>query len=140
MQLIKYDPIKDIAQLEKEMTSFFQNGWSLFPSINEASNMDMYEENGKLIAEVSLPGYKKKEVKVSTDNGLLEIAAEHEESKEKKNKRRYYFQESSRRYSRRVALPDGADTEAIDASFTNGVLRISMPIKPTKKPKVINVK
>ncbi len=43
---------------------------------------------------------------------------------------------------RRFALPEGVDTDKIEASFTNGVLTVKLPKKPEaiKPEKTIEVK
>jgi HSP20 family protein len=112
----------------------------MVPTVSEASAMDLYEEDGNLVAEVSLPNFKKDEVKVTTDEGVLEVTAEHKEEQEKTSKRRYYFHESSNHYFRRVTLPEGVKTDKTDASFKDGVLKVTMPMQADKKAKEITVK
>ncbi len=133
MQLVRYNPLRDLQKMERDLDKFWDSGWGLVPSIADSTTMDLYEEDGKLVAEVSLPNFKKEEVKVTADEGVLEISAEHQEKAEDKDKRRYYFRESSNRYLRRVSLPEGAKTDKIEAEFKDGVLKVSMPAaKPAK--------
>jgi HSP20 family protein len=142
MQLVKYNPFRELQKMEQDLDKLWQNGWGILPTLGETSTMDMYEEGGNLIAEVSLPNFKKNEVKVTADDGVLEISAEHKEEEEKKGKRQYYFRESSNSYFRRVTLPDGVKTDKTDAELKNGILKISIPMtKPTtKNPKGVSVK
>lgn len=139
MQLIKNNPFKDLVKIEHDMEKLWENGWNTLPTFAETSAMDMYREDGNLVAEVSLPGFKKQEVKVMADDGVLEVEAEHKQEKEKKTARRYYFHESSNRYFRRVTLPEGAKAEKAQASFKKGVLKVTMPIGPEKEAKSIAV-
>lgn len=127
MQLVTYSPGRDLQKIERDLDKFWKNGWGILPSLSDTTSMDLYEEDGKLVAEVSLPTFKKNEIKVSANEGVLEISAEHQEKKEDSAKRHYYFRESSNRYLRRVTLPEGTKTNKIDAEFKDGVLKISMP-------------
>lgn len=140
MQLVKYNPFRELRKMEREIDNMWGNGWGVLQASGEVSTMDLYEEDGKLIAEVSLPNYNKNEIRVTADRGVLEVSAEHSEERERKDKRHYYFQESSSQYFRRVVLPEGAKTDDIDASFKDGVLRVAMPMETSKKTKAVTIK
>ena len=139
MQLVNYNPTTDFKKMEKELDRFWENGWGILPAFTDMSTMDMYEEDGKLIAEVSLPNFKKDEIKVTKQQGVLEISAEHTEKKEDKSKRRYYFRESNDKYLRRVALPEGVKDDKPEAEFKNGILKITMPAVTVVKTEVSTV-
>lgn len=140
MQLIKYDPLHELQKMEHDMEKFWENGWSLPGLFVDNTPIDMYEEDGKLVAELSLPNFKKEEINVTADDGILEVSAEHKEKEEKKTKRRYLLRESSSQFLRRVALPEGAVGDEAEATMVNGKLTITMPM-PSKKPaKTVTVK
>ena len=140
MQIIRYNPIRELQKMERELDNLWGSGWAGLPTVNEASTMDLYEEDGNLVAEVTLPHYKKNEITVTAHDGTLEVSAEHKEEEEKKDKRHYYFHESHSQYYRHVALPDGVNTDAVDASFKDGVLKIKMPMEAPKQTKAIDIK
>lgn len=136
MQLMRHNPINDLLKLERE----FDGLSSTLSMPTEYAPMDMYEEDGKFVAKVALPHFYKDEIKVSTDNDILEITAEHSEQKESKNKRRYYLRESSNSYIRRVRLPQGVSPEEIEAEYRNGVLTIVMTSKTLRAVKAVKIK
>lgn len=139
MQLIRYDPFRELQRMQRDLDKFWGGGWGK-PMSTDSYAMDMYEEDGKLVAEVNLPSFRKEEVKVTADNGVLEVTAEHQEKEEKKNKRRYYLRESSDQYSRRIMLPEGADASNVEAAFKNGVLKIMMPMAEKPSTKHVEIK
>lgn len=138
MQLDKYYPMQELQKMEKDFNKQLENGW--VPTLSETAAMDLFRENSDVIAEVKLPHFKKEEVTVRTQDGMLEIAAEHEEKEEKKQKRHYYFRESSDHYFRRVTLPVGVQSDKAGATFKNGVLRVSIPIESTAEQKTVDIK
>ena len=140
MQLVRFNPFRDLQKMERDLDKLWENGWGLLPSATEASAMDMYEADGKLVAEVSLPSFNKNEIKVTADGGVLEVLAEHQEKEETKGKRRYYFRESSNQYLRRVTLPEGVEADKAEASYENGLLKITMPMATPKQAKTIALK
>lgn len=134
---VRYVPLRDI---NRTIDEFWDKGWDLFPNLGESGSMDMYEEDGNLVAEISLPAFNKSELRVTAREGILEIEAEHEDTDENRTKRHYFLHESSSHYHRRVSLPGGVDENKASAEFKNGRLRIVMPIETTKSIKNIDVK
>lgn len=140
MQLIRYNPTRDLQRIERDLEKFWGADWNVWPTVAESPLMDMYEENGKLVAEVTMPNFTKNEIKVNAEEGILEISAEHHEKEEDKTKRRYYFRESSNQYLRRVMLPEAAVGKKAEASFKDGTLRVTIPMAAHKPVKTIAVK
>ncbi len=136
MQLVRFNPLRD---LEKDLDSFLANEWNV-PVFAEIAPMDIYEEEGKLVAVVNLPNFKKDEINITAEQGVLEIAADHEEKEEGRDKRKYYMRESSNHYMRRVSLPEGVNTEKTEAEFKDGVLRVSMPKEKRSEIKKVIVR
>lgn len=104
-------------------------GGRSMPAVNIKENEKNYE------VEVAAPGYDKKDFHVSLDHGLLTVSAEKRAEKEKKedNYTRREFGYSS--FSRAFNLPTNTNEEQIDASYADGVLKLTIEKKPNGKPK-----
>lgn len=105
----------------------FSDDW--IPAVNIA-------ENGKNFAiELSAPGFKKNDFKISVENGILNISAEtQEERKEKdKNYTRQEFRYDA--FSRSFTLPENASEEKVDAKYEDGILRLTLAKKVLSAPK-----
>lgn len=114
-----------------------------FGSMSEEGSLalDVYERDGQLKVEASLPGFKKDEIDVQVRDGILAIkaqkTAEHEEG-ERGGK--YYRRERSwGSVSRRVALPGIVQDADVSAELKNGVLTLSIPLPEEKQPKQIQI-
>jgi HSP20 family protein len=110
--------------------------WNVAPAVDVAETDKAYE----LTAE--LPGLAEKDLEVKLSNGALTIKGEKHEEKEER-KRDYYI--SERRYGafeRSFRLPEGVDTDKIEANFKNGILKVVLPKTPEarKAEKKIDVK
>jgi len=140
MALIPYRPFTDLEELFDEWIDHFRE-WTLpeFPMIEEP-RMDIYEKQGKIFAEVEMPGIDPASINVSIEDNLLKIEAKKEEKKEKKEKG-YYRKELRSGYLRRVVtLPAKVKGEAAKATYENGVLTIEIPkVKEEKSKKSIKV-
>jgi HSP20 family protein len=139
MQVVRYNPFRDLQKMEQELDKLWGSDWSLAPSFIDTSTLDMYEEDGKFVAEISLPGFTKDEVKVTTNNGVLEVSADHKEKAEEHDKRHYLLRESRNQCYRHVRLPEDAVAGKSEASFDQGVLKITMPMVPGKAATAIKV-
>lgn len=51
----------------------------------------------------------------------------------------YTEDDSKLTYYRRIVLPEQADEEAVEASFTDGVLRVTVPYKAIEAPRRIPI-
>ncbi|MGO4616976.1 Hsp20/alpha crystallin family protein [Nocardia sp. 2YAB30] len=99
--------------------------------------VEEHVEKGLYTLCAELPGVDPaKDVDVSVREGQLTIRAER--SEEKKEGTRSEFRYGS--FYRSIALPTGAKEDDIDATYTNGILTVSMPItEPQTAEKHIEV-
>jgi HSP20 family protein len=107
-----------------------------------APAVDIIEKDNAFEITADLPGMDEKNVEVQVANGNLTIKGEKKEEKEEK-KKDYFLQE--RRFGsfeRSFGIPEGLDTDKIEASFKKGVLTVTLPKKAeAQKPaKKIDVK
>lgn len=138
MSLIRWEPFREIERLFEAdfpympMVPAAKFGWDLA--------VDLYQDKGNLVAEMSLPGIDPNKVEVTFQDGDLKITGKREEEKEIKEKN-YFCKEIKRgEFERLVTLPSGVKTERAEAHYDKGVLRIVMPMKEEAKHEKIKVK
>ena len=145
------DPFALMRQMSREFDRLFEEPmWPSFrwPSLltRQAAErpkwlpeIDVFEKDNRLVTKIDLPGMKKEDVKVEVTDGYLTISGERKtESEEKKNQ----FYRCEREYGsfyRSVPLPEGVKVEDIKASFTDGVLEVSVPVPAQPKAKAHTV-
>lgn len=100
---------------------------------------DLIDKKDKLIARIELPGVEKENVKISLSENNLTVQGEIEKDKETKKEDYYCCERAYGTYSRTISLPTEIDQDKIKAKFKDGILEITMPKKPEKKPKEINI-
>lgn len=138
------DPFAGLTSLHSQLDDMFNNMLTSIPAVQNLQSMpamDVYTEDDKqLVAEVNAPGFDKNDVEVNVHNGMLEIKGEKSEKTEDKGKKRsYMMRESHASFYRRIALPDYADSDKVNAEFHNGVLKVTVPFKALPKPKKIAI-
>ncbi len=83
-----------------------------------SDDYELYEEEGEFVLAVEMPGFDREEIEVTWDEGVLNVAAEHED--EARGRRKTYH--------RRFRFPKTIDDEEISARYENGVLEVRLPV------------
>ena len=87
---------------------------------------DIKENDNAYLLDVELPGLSKDEVKISFDDGYLTIATSKNDNKEEKNDK-YIRKEICTSKQSRSFYVGNVDENKIDATYENGILKISVP-------------
>ncbi|KAJ7961333.1 Class I heat shock protein [Quillaja saponaria] len=136
-----------ICYLPREMEKVEETGGisqinGPFSSNNEISNfantrIDWKETPEAHVFKADLPALKKEEVKVEVEDGrVLQISGERSVEKEDKNDKWHRVERGSGKFLRRFRLPENAKIDEVKASLENGVLTVTVPKVPEKKPEV----
>ena len=133
--LIRWDPFAELSALQKQF--FGDDFMTPFKGLNIPTT-DVYTKNNQLMVEAHLPNFDQKDVDIQVDNNALVISAERHEKEEDKDKK-YVVRESSSSFYRRIALPERADSDKIEAHLDDGVLKVSVPLTPLPEPKKIAI-
>lgn len=133
--LIRWDPFAELSSMQKQF--FGDDVMSSFKGVNIPTT-DVYMKDGSLVVEAHLPNFEQKDVNIQVDGGALVISAERHEKEEDKSKK-YVVRESSSSFYRRVALPERANVDKIEAHLDDGVLRVGVPLTPLPEPKKIAI-
>jgi HSP20 family protein len=91
--------------------------------------VDIVETENAFVAKADLPGLTKDDIELSLEDGVLSISGErtfkHEEKGEGKSFRR--IERAYGSFRRAFTLPQGVDVDKVEASFTDGVLTLTLP-------------
>jgi len=89
--------------------------------------VDVVEDDKAYTITAELPGLEEKDIEVTAAGGNLILKGEKKQEKEERNKNYYLSERSYGAFQRSFGLPDGVDQNKITASFTKGVLTITLP-------------
>jgi HSP20 family protein len=102
--------------------------------------VDVSEDDKELSVRAELPGIDPKDLDVSVVGNQLTLSGQKRESKETKEKGVYHSETRYGSFRRTIPLPEGVDTEHVDAQFANGVLTLHLPKTAPANQKRIEVK
>jgi HSP20 family protein len=101
--------------------------------------MDVYEKDGKIVMQVDLPGMKREDIDVSVEGDMLVVRGHREEEKETKEEDYHRSERATGTFMRSIRLPEGTNSDAIQATYKEGVLEVSVPQPATPEPKELKV-
>ncbi len=112
----------------------------LFPVKRNELDLDVYETDKNVVAELNIPGFDPKDIDVIVKNQSLRIKGSMEEDKEEKKKEYWRREIRKGSFERVVRLPVAVDEKKIKASYKKGVLKIVMPKVTVAKTKKVKIK
>lgn len=137
MTLVKYRPSMIENFFNREFDNFFSdryfgnNVFASTPAVNVVENKDGFR------IEVAAPGMKKEDFKINLNHNHLVISAQKQEEAAEDNQQEKYarreFSYSS--FQRTFTLPQSVDAEKVEASYTDGILHVSLPKREEAKVK-----
>ena len=103
--------------------------------------IEVFEKENRLVTRVDLPGMKKEDVKVEVTDGQLAISGTRKREVEEKKDQFFRSEREYGSFYRAVPLPEGVGLEDVKATYTNGVLEVSIPLPaPAQEQKPREVK
>jgi HSP20 family protein len=135
----RWQPLADFDQVSDRMRRLLDDSLGgLIEAAAWAPPVDIEETDDAYVVEAELPGVDRKDVDIEFVGNELAITGEIKEKE-----RAGILRRKTRRVGRfefRVVLPDHVDGDNIDASLTDGVLRVRVPKAERAQRRRIEVK
>ena len=132
-------PFTVMRRFSEEMDHLFEDfglgrGW-LTPMLDKANlpqgpwtpQVEVFERDHELVLRADLPGLSKEDVNVELADEAITIEGERKNEHEEKREGYYRSERSYGKFYRRIPMPEGVKAEDASASFSNGVLEITIP-------------
>jgi HSP20 family protein len=131
--VIRFDPFRDVDRLaERLLSSATDLGQAM-----RSMPLDVYRSGDHYVVHCDLPGVDPGSVDVSVDGRSLTIRAQRSPRAEDVE---WLTQErASGVFVRQLSLGPGVDTAHIDATYTDGVLTVTLPVAEEAKPRRVEV-
>lgn len=120
-----------VASLHREMNRLFDDAFPglddfrLWGGRNMWPSVDVEETEKEYRVTAELPGLEEKDVEVLLQDGMLTVRGEKKLENEAKN--RSYSERFYGRFERQITLDRDVDDSAVNATFKNGVLTVTVP-------------
>jgi len=104
------------------------------PATDIVENADGYS------ITLDAPGFTKEDLKVKVHEGILSVSGERKSPEENDDKYFSYYERPYGTFERSFRLPDHVDSETINGTYENGVLKLELKKLEEAKPYLITVK
>ena len=143
-----WNPFQLMDALQNEMRNMFNMTGARAPMWEDDAGragaftpaIDVVEDPNGFHVIAEMPGLKKENIDVSLQGTTLVIRGEKKQEQEQKEKNG--FLRTERMYGsfyRAIDLPQHVDPSKVDASYQDGILKVSLAKKEEAKPRQISV-
>jgi HSP20 family protein len=140
----RWDPFRDLMSIQNELNRLFGRTYAGSEAGSGSGAwvppMDIYETKDRYVVNVELPGVAPDAVDISVDDSTLTVKGERGFYEEVPEEAFHRVERRFGPFARSLTLPPTADSDRVQASFDQGVLRIEIPKAEATKPKKIEIK
>lgn len=126
-QMLDWDPWRE--------TTARSGGSDLF-----VPQFDVKETKDGYVFKADLPGIDEKDLDISVTGNRLTVSGRREFEEKQEGEQYFAIERRSGTFSRSFTLPDGVDTEHVDADLRDGVLTVHLAKRPEVQPRKISIK
>jgi HSP20 family protein len=139
--LVRWEPFREIAALQNEMSRFMNGLLEGNGRTNQAwvPALDAWETENEVVYAVDLPGIPEDKISVELDDGALTITGERDRTEEARDDRFHRYERRYGSFSRTVGVPQGVTEDDISAEYKHGVLEVHVKKPEQPKPKRIQI-
>lgn len=100
---------------------------------------NIYSQNGNIVVEMSVPGMKPEDIKVTVEGRNLIVKGKQKETSEEKGKHYYVREMKGGAFEMSMLLPVEVVSSKANATVENGRLKVVIPKKDKQEPKKIEI-
>ncbi|BBA88565.1 18 kDa antigen [Mycobacterium pseudoshottsii JCM 15466] len=127
--LMRTDPFRDLDRFAQQVL-----GTSARPAVMP---MDAWREGDKFVVEFDLPGIDADSLDIDIERNVVTVRAERPAVDP--NREMLASERPRGVFSRQLVLGENLDTARIAASYTEGVLKLQIPVAEKAKPRKISI-
>ena len=142
--LTRWDPFRDLYSLQNRLNRLFEEQYSGGREESLTTGafvppVDIYEDEHSIQLKLEVPGIEQKDLDVKVENNTLTVSGERKFEQEQKEENFHRIERRYGSFTRSFTLPSTVNTEDINASYENGVLKVRLAKRAEAKPKQIKV-
>ena len=145
MALIRWEPVRELGTIQNEMNRLFNSFFDTPTTANRTTfrrwipAMDLVETDGAFVLKADLPGLSESDVSVELEDNVLTISGERKSENQDRKAGYYRVERSYGSFRRTLSLPEGVEADAVKATFTNGVLEVTVPKPVQQAPRKVQI-
>ncbi len=137
--VIAWPSFSPFSSLSDELDRLFERPLAARARNTWSPTLDVLEDKDNYFILAELPGLKREDIKVSLEDGTLTISGERKTETRSEDTSVHRVERFSGRFERSITLPATVSAEKVKATYTDGVLTLTLPKTEQAKPKRIDV-
>ena len=145
MAIARYSPLSDLVSLRDAMDQLFQesfirpNGWSGLPAGQISTPVDLWETKDAYHLRADLPGMTPEDIMINVTGDTVTLSGETKSMTDVANEGWLRQERRAGKFQRGFTLPVQIDANAVTATFSNGILDLTLPKSEAVKPKTVKI-
>ena len=128
------DPWRETEGISRLLSGFDSQTIYEFPKIN------MWVDSETAVVTTEIPGLAAEDIDISVVGKSLTLSGSRKVDDLKEGESFHRRERSGGQFTKTVDLPFNVQPDKVDASFSKGILRITLPRAEAEKPKKITIK
>ena len=145
MDLVRWEPFEGFSRIQTRINDLFDDAFGRarnssaqaagvwFPAVDILESRDSY------LIRAELPGMKREDFNLEVHDGSLTLSGERKFEEAADGVEYHRVERTSGKFSRSFYLPQTVQTDAIKATYRDGILEIHVPKAEEAKPKQIAI-
>ena len=141
MALIRWQP-RDTFSVNREIDTLVNKFWGDIEHRNGQAGypkVDIVENENAFVLQAELPGMSREDIHVSLEDGVLTLSGERQVEGGNEDQGYVYRERSFGSFNRSFKLGKEVQADTISATYTDGVLAVTLPKAEEVKPRQIEV-
>jgi len=145
-ELATWSPFRQLSVLRDEIDRLFESPLHALTNTSQQflsgwlPSIDLFEDRDHLTLRAELPGMRNEDIDIALHGDVLTISGERKEDKKFEDAQTFRSERFLGKFQRAVTLPMPVAADKVDASYTDGVLTVTLPKAEEAKPRQIEVK
>jgi HSP20 family protein len=145
MDLVRWEPFEGLSRIQNRLNDLFDDAFGSarispaqgptvwFPAVDILESRDSY------LIRAELPGMKREDFNLEVHDGSLTLSGERKFEEAADGVEYHRVERTSGKFSRSFYLPQTVQTDAIKATYRDGILEIHVPKAEEAKAKQIAI-
>jgi HSP20 family protein len=148
MAIQRWDPLRDLVQLQERMNRMFEDTFARSGGSAETESLatsgwrpsvDIFEQGSQYVLRADLPGVAPDGVEIEVEGDVLTLRGERKSDPAVDRESYLRIERPQGKFSVQVTLPPSVERSAIRASQRDGVLDVVLPKKEDRAPSRLKI-
>jgi HSP20 family protein len=144
MDIVRWEPFEGLSRIQSRINDLFDDTFGRSRAQQSAAGIwfpavDVLESKDAYLIRAELPGMKKEDFNLEIHDGSLTLSGERKLEQAADGVEYHRVERLTGKFTRSFFLPQTVKSDAIKATYRDGILEIHVPKAEEAKPKQITV-